>query len=116
MQWVKASELTIKFNKRYYAKWLGETEIKSTGWFQKSDGTFFWYENGYVPIYKKEYPDLLILDETKADSKEAIEFAEWLDKNYYTVLDGKEWHCRKSNKHYTTAELYKLFSPNEANK
>lgn len=62
--WVKASEINIEYRKTYYAQWPSGTVIKSTGWFQESDGTFFWNENGYVPILKNERHMLLILDES----------------------------------------------------
>lgn len=62
--WVKASDINIEYRKTYYAKWPSGTVIKSTGWFQESDGTFFWNEQGYIPVLKKEHHMLLILDET----------------------------------------------------
>lgn len=61
--WVKASDFKIEYGPNYYAKWL-DGKVKATGWFQKSDGTFFWSVLGYIPILKSEYEHLYILDET----------------------------------------------------
>jgi hypothetical protein len=61
--WVKASEFKYEARKSYYAKWL-DGKVKATGWFQESDGTFFWNVPGYVPILKGEHEYLRILDES----------------------------------------------------
>lgn len=69
MKWIPANKLKIEYQKKYYAKWPSGTVIKSTGWFQQSDGTFFWHEQGYIPILKREHEQLLILDESQSDSE-----------------------------------------------
>jgi len=67
-RWTKASEFEYVPRKRYLAKWdEGYTEgrgIRSSGFFQESDGTFFWSEQGFVPIGASEHKDLYILDES----------------------------------------------------
>ena len=63
-EFVKASEFKYEPRKTYYAKWPSGTVIKGTGRFQESDGTFFWNEQGYMPVLKKEHEQLLILDES----------------------------------------------------
>jgi len=68
MKWISADKIKIEYRKTYYAKWPSGLGIKSTGKFQESDGTFFWNEQGYIPIAKKEYPMLLILDESEQPS------------------------------------------------
>lgn len=71
--WVKASDINIEYRKTYYAKWPSGTVIKATGWFQESDGTFFWNEQGYIPILKNEHHMLLILDESGTAASKDVE-------------------------------------------
>jgi len=69
IKWV----VTIDYTKIYIAKrlgpkplhndQLGASEIRGTGWFQESDGTFFWQESGFIPVLPKEYSSLSLLIE-----------------------------------------------------
>jgi len=67
-RWTKASEFEYKPRQTYFAKWeAGYPKgfgIKSTGFFQESDGTFFWHVQGFVPVGASEHKDLYILDES----------------------------------------------------
>lgn len=65
MKWIKASEFKWKPIATYYALRHDEIiPIKSTGFFQESDGTFFWNEKGFVPVLKERQHELYILDES----------------------------------------------------
>lgn len=64
MKWITPEKIKIEYGKTYFAKWPSGTVIKSTGKFQESDGTFFWNERDYIPVLKKEWPMLLILEES----------------------------------------------------
>lgn len=94
-RWVKASDIEIEYRKTYYAKWPSGTGIKSTGKFQESDGTFFWNEQGYIPVLKKEWNQLLILDES-GEAKQAEQSVKAtlklppLDKEIFVTVDGRK--------------------------
>lgn len=69
--WVRASDFKYKPSVKYFAKWP-LSNINSIGWFQESDGTFFWSEPGYVPVGANEHKDLLILDESPSQDVQVL--------------------------------------------
>jgi hypothetical protein len=83
--WVKASEFKYEARKSYYAKWL-DGKVKATGWFQESDGTFFWNVPGYVPILKHEHEYLHILDESAATD-------DWISVDEQLPIESGRYWC-----------------------
>lgn len=82
--WIRATKLKIEFGKNYYAQWL-DGNIKTTGWFQESDGTFFWNVPGYIPIGKDEYEHLSILDESGTAAGREEELWEAFENELYEI-------------------------------
>lgn len=109
-RWVKASCIEIKYAITYYAKWEDDKHlIKGTGWFQMSDGTFFWDKEGYVPIGVDERNGLLILDEsTPAGMEEdAIALIKHIRENY--KRRNVEWTDNFGIATLTDQGIYELF-------
>lgn len=81
MKWTPANEFQWEPRTTYCAKWVSRdnNEVKATGWFQESDGTFFWKEQGLVPVPKKDHDKFLILDETEQASPDAKTLIEALE-------------------------------------
>jgi len=124
-RWVKASEFEYNPRKRYFAKWEEgyppDMAIKSSGWFQESDGTFFWHEQGFVPVGADEHDKLYILDESiePCATSSEIGFAEWLGNGFKMLALNNIWECFNDDYcdgkniqldyHYTTEQLYTIY-------
>lgn len=99
--WVKASAFDVEYNKTYFVKWVkGKCEIKGTGWFQQSDGIFFWNMQGCVPILEKERHSLFLLDESPSLSPVWVNVSERyppkagrykVRRACWTIDDPEEW-------------------------
>lgn len=63
--WVRADSIDLDdITRPVLAKRIDDETIIGRGSFQKSDRTFFWFEQGFVPISKKDHDKLLLLDDT----------------------------------------------------
>lgn len=76
MRWRKASEFEFIGRKTYCAKFNtndGKEEMRGSGYFQFSDGVFFWHNQGYIPIEKALHHQLFILDDSSTPSAREAE-------------------------------------------
>lgn len=70
MKWIRASEIDLDTLVRpVLAKRVDDETVMGRGRFQLSDGTFFWFEFGFVPVLIKDHNKILILlDESAQDT------------------------------------------------
>lgn len=69
---------------------------------------------GVSELYPEKIVEMLIqFAASQNNTNEAVEFAEWIQKNNYAMGEPDLWHKLFTNgeerKKYTTQELYKLF-------